>query len=176
MNHTAATLFAAACLAAPLAATAEAPAPTKPVSTSFFSGKWYEIARLPTKSQRNCEASFSQFTGATAQGDFKVTQSCRVGAVNGPLRTVDVSGKIMPGGGNAKFELTFYRVVKQEYWVIDRSESLDWAIMGTPGGNYVWVMSRKPVMAASDKAAVVSRLKAAGYPVEKLVYPKHPAS
>lgn len=176
MNPTVATLLAAALLAAPIAATAAAPAPTKPVSTSFFSGKWYEIARLPTKSQRDCEASISQFTGASASGDFSVKQSCRVGAVDGPLKTLDVSGKIVPGGGNAKFVLTFYRVVKQEYWVIDRSESLDWAIMGTPGGNYVWVMSRKPIMAPSEKAAVISKLKAAGYPVEKLVYPKHPAS
>lgn len=163
-------------LAAASAALAAAPAPTKPVSPSFFSGRWYEIARLPTKSQRDCEASISQFTGATPSGDFNLVQTCRVGAVDGPLRKLDVSGKIMPGGDGAKFTLTFYKMVKQEYWVIDRSERLDWAIMGTPGGNYVWVMSRKPSMAAAEKAAVIGRLKAAGYPVDKLVYPKHPAT
>ncbi len=176
MKTTAAVLLIAALMAAPVSASAAAPPPTKPVPTGFFSGRWYEIARLPTKSQKDCEGSISQFTGANASGDFNVTQTCRVGSLDGPLKSLAVVGKIMPGADNAKFTLTFYKLVKQEYWVIDRSESLDWAVMATPGGNYAWLLSRKPVMPAGEKATVIAKLKAAGYPVEKLVFPKQPGA
>jgi apolipoprotein D and lipocalin family protein len=156
------------------AARVSAPEPTRPVPPAFFSGKWYEIARLPTKSQRDCEAGVSQFTSGATSSEFGLVQTCRIGAVNGPLKTFDTTGKITPGAGNAKFVLTFFKVVKQEYWVIDRSDSLDWVVMVTPGGNYAWLMSRKPVLPEAVKASAVARLRAAGYPVEKLIWPKQP--
>ena len=179
MKTTAAALLIACLMAGPVAAIpqatwAAAPEPSKPVSPAFFTGKWYEIARLPTKSQKDCEGGVSQFTSAAA-GEFSLVQTCHVGALNGPLKTFDTTGKITPGANNAKFVLTFFKVIKQEYWVIDRSDNLDWAVMVTPGGNYAWVMARKPVLPDADKATVVARLKAAGYPVEKLIYPLQPA-
>ena len=110
MKTTAAVLLIAALMAAPVSASAAAPPPTKPVPTGFFSGRWYEIARLPTKSQKDCEGSISQFTGANASGDFNVTQTCRVGSLDGPLKSLAVVGKIMPGADNAKFAVTFLKL------------------------------------------------------------------
>ena len=48
--------------------------------------------------------------------------------------------------------------------------------MGTPGGNFAWLMSRTPTLPASEKAAIVAKLKAAGYKTDKLIYPQQPAS
>lgn len=168
---TLAAFLTAAAFALPMVSHADAPEPTKPVSSSFYSGKWYEIARLPTKSQNGCEGNVTAFTGAGAGGEFNAVQTCHVGSLGGPVKSIDVTGHVK-SGDNAKFVLTFYKVVKQEYWIIDRGDSMDWAVMATPGGNYVWLLSRKPVMSAGDKAAAVARLKAAGYPVEKLIYPQ----
>ncbi len=163
-------------LAAPMAARAAAPEPSKTVSPSFYTGKWYEIARLPTKSQKDCHGGLTQFTG-NAKGGFSVVQTCHVGALTGPLKTYDTSGKILPGANNAKFQLAFFGgAIKQEYWVIDRDDGLDWAVMGTPGGNYAWLMARKPSLPAGQKNAIVAKLKAAGYATEKLIFPQQPAS
>ena len=174
MKTTVTALLMACLMVGPVsAAGVAAPQPSKPVSPAFFTGKWYEIARLPTKSQKDCEGGVTQFANA-ANGEFSLLQTCHVGALNGPLKTFDPTGKITPGRNNAKFVLTFFKVLKQEYWVIDRSDTLDWFVMVTPGGTYAWIMSRKPSMAAADKAMIVSELKAAGYPVEKLIYPLQP--
>ena len=160
-------------LAAPVMAAA--PQPSKPVSTAFYSGKWYEIARLPSNNQKDCVAGQSQFT-AKGEGGFSVVQTCRVGKLDGPLKTYNTSGKIIPSTNNAKFQLAFFGgVVKQEYWVIDRDDGLDWAVMGTPGGNYVWLMARKATMPAAQRAALVARLKAAGYKTDKLIFPPQTA-
>ncbi len=160
----------------PLAAQAEAPEPTKPVSPSFYTGKWYEIARLPTATQKDCHGGLTQFTG-NGKGGFSVVQSCRVGSLTGKLKSYDTSGKIVPGTDNAKFELSFFGGVrKQEYWVIDRDDGLGWAVMGTPGGNYAWLMSRRPSLPAGEKASIVAKLKAAGYKTDKLIFPQQPTS
>lgn len=163
-------------LALPLGAHAAAPEPSKPVSAKFYTGKWYEIARLPAATQKDCHGGLTQFTG-NAKGGFSVVQSCRVGSLTGRLKTYDTSGKIVPGTDNAKFELSFFGGVrKQEYWVIDRDDGLDWAVMGTPGGNFAWLMSRKPTLPAGERAAIVAKLKAAGYKTDRLIYPQQPAS
>lgn len=163
-------------LLAPLCAQAAAPEPSKAVSPSFYTGKWYEIARLPNNNQKDCQAGVTQFT-ASAKGGFAVVQSCRLGSLTGKVKSQDTTGKILPGANNAKFQLAFLGgAVKQEYWVVDRDDGLDWAVMGTPGGNYVWLMSRKPSLPTAEKAAIVARLKAAGYKTDKLIYPQQPTS
>lgn len=151
-------------------ASAAAPPPTRPVSTSFYSGRWYEIARIPNAGQRDCQAAYSQFTGATA-GAFRVSQICHRGSAAGPARVFNTTGRVLPGSNAAKFEMSFFGGIrKQEYWVLDCSADGAWAIMATPGGNYVWLMSRKATMDAAARARVVARIRALGYR-QKLEFP-----
>ena len=62
---------------------------------------------------------------------------------------------------------------KQEYWVLDRADDQSWAIMATPGGNYVWLLSRQPVMSPADRTAALARVASLGY--AKLEFPAQPA-
>lgn len=142
---------------------AAAPPPTRPVSTSFYSGRWYEIARIPNAGQRDCHAASSQFTG-TAAGAFKVSQICHRGSATGPARVFNTTGRVLPGTNAAKFEMSFFGGIrKQEYWVLDTAGDGAWAIMATPGGNYVWLMSRKAAMDPAARDRVVARVRALGY-------------
>ncbi|MEH0198291.1 lipocalin family protein [Caulobacter sp. CCNWLY153] len=159
-------------LALPSAAMAGAQPPSKPVAAAFYSGKWYEIARTPNSGQRNCEAPTTEFTAKTAE-TFSVRQVCRRDSASGKAKTFNTSGKILAGSENAKFSMNFLGgLKKQEYWVLDHAEDASWAIMATPGGNFVWLLSRKPVMDETAKGAALARVKALGY--EKLVFPQQP--
>ncbi|MFT4251642.1 MAG: lipocalin family protein [Caulobacter sp.] len=164
--------IAAALAALPALAFAGAQPPTKPVAAAFYTGKWYEIARTPNSGQRNCEAPTTEFTARTAES-FSVRQVCRRDGAGGKARTFNTTGKIVAGSENAKFSMSFLGgLKKQEYWVLDRADDESWAIMGTPGGNFVWLLSRKPVMDEAAKTAALARVKALGY--EKLVFPQQP--
>ncbi|HRD29641.1 MAG TPA: lipocalin family protein [Caulobacter sp.] len=156
-------LAVAAGLAIAGVAWAAAPQPTRPVSTSFYSGRWYEIARIPNAGQRDCQAPYSQFV-STGGAAFKVSQICHRGSANGPAKAFSTTGRILPGTNAAKFEMSFFGGIrKQEYWVLDTAGDGAWAIMATPGGNYVWLMAREAVMDPSAKAAVVARIRSLGY-------------
>ncbi len=158
---------------APSLALAAAQPPSKPVEASFYTGKWYEIARTPNSGQRDCQAPTTEFTGKGAGTGFSVHQVCRKGSASGAAKVFDTSGQILAGTQNAKFKMSFLGgLKKQEYWVLDCAEDKSWAIMATPGGNYVWLLSRQPVMGADAKADALARVKALGY--AKLEYPQQP--
>ena len=157
---------------APALALAAAQPPSKPVSAAFYTGKWYEIARTPNSGQRDCQAATTQFTDKGASG-FTVVQICRKGSASGASKTFNTTGTIVAGTQNAKFKMSFLGgLKKQEYWVLDRADDQSWAIMATPGGNFVWLLSRDPVMSPAAKAQALARVKALGY--AKLEYPQQP--
>jgi apolipoprotein D and lipocalin family protein len=168
--------LAALCAALALAAApawAAAPQPAHPIAASFYSGTWYEIARTPNGNQKDCQAPTSQFAGG-AGGKYEMVQICRKGSPSGAQKVWKSSGTIVPGSGNAKFKMKFLGLVNQEYWILDTAPDQSWAIMATPGGNYVWLMSRKAVMAPAAKAAALGRIKALGYNTAKLEQPRQP--
>jgi|SRR5215217_119376 len=165
-------LSAIACvavLATGTAASAAAPQPTKPVAASFYSGRWYEIARIPNAGQRDCQAPTTQFVGTGTA--FAVTQVCHKGSATGAAKTFNTKGRILPSSNNAKFEMSFLGgIKKQEYWVLDTAADGSWAIMATPGGNYVWLLSRKAVLPTAARDQIVARARTLGYR-QKLEFP-----
>lgn len=161
-------------------ALADAAPPAKPVSADFYSGRWYEIARTPNAGQRDCQAPTTDFARPPARRDvelvsdtgaFTVVQTCRRGDPSGPPRVVSTKGEIIAGSRNTRFRMSFLGGLrKQEYWVLDAAADHSWAITATPGGNYVWLLSRKPVMSPAARAAALARVRALGY--EKLEFPE----
>jgi apolipoprotein D and lipocalin family protein len=165
-------ILIAASLLAATGALAAAKPPARPIAASFYTGKWYEIARTPNSGQRDCQAPTTEFTGNGAKG-FSVHQVCRKGSASGAAKVFDTTGKIVDGSRNTRFTMSFLGgLKKQEYWVLDCADDHSWAIMATPGGNYVWLLSRKAVMDPADKARALARVKSLGY--AKLEYPQQP--
>ena len=161
-------LLAALLAALPVAGFAARPQPARSVPTALYSGRWYEIARTPNLRERGCKFATSEFSGVTG-GDFTVTETCR--PASGTPRVSTVKAALVPGSSNARFRMSVLGgLVHPEFWILDTSPGGDWAIMGTSGGHYVWVLSRKPAMPPSEKAAVVARVAAFGYPTARLEY------
>lgn len=159
-------------LLAATGALAAAKPPAKAIAASFYTGKWYEIARTPNAGQRDCQAPTTEFTGKGADG-FSVHQVCRKGSAGGAAKAFDTTGKIIANSRNTRFTMSFLGgLKKQEYWVLDAADDQSWAIMATPGGNFVWLLSRKAVMDPAAKAQALERVKALGY--AKLEYPQQP--
>ena len=173
-----ATVLAAVAISG--SATAAAPPPTRAVAASFYSGRWYEIARIPNAGQRDCQAPVSQFDRVSRKGDaafigdtgeFHVRQVCHRGSPKGPEKVFATRGRVLPGARNARFEMSFFGGLrKQEYWVLDTAPDGAWAIMATPGGNYVWLLSRRAVLPTAARDAAVARIRALGYR-QTLEYP-----
>jgi apolipoprotein D and lipocalin family protein len=150
-------------------ATAGAPPPARPVTTAVYSGRWYEIARTPNVRQQGCQRDTTDFSGLAA-GAFEVVEICHADAPAGVSRTLRTNARIVPGSGNAGFAMSFLGgLIHQQYWVLDHADDSSWAIMTTPGGHYIWLMARRPVMDAPARAAALKRIVSLGYNPARLI-------
>jgi apolipoprotein D and lipocalin family protein len=151
-----------------------APEPTKPVDPRRYLGRWYEIARLPNKLQIDCQAPTADWS-AQNDGSYAVVQTCRQGSPSGPARIWRAAGRIIDVGKNSKIRLGFFGgFIHQDYWIIDRADDYSWCLLSTPSSKWLWIMARRPIVAASLKAALVARAHTLGYDTTRLVYDEQP--
>ena len=144
------------------------PQPAKSAPAALYSGRWYEIARTPNPRERGCKVATSEFSGM-ANGAFVVTDTCR--RASGPPRVTTIKAAIIPGSHNARFRMSVLGgLVHPEFWILDTAPGGDWAIMGTSGGHYVWVLSRSATLPAPERAVAMAKVAALGYPVARLEY------
>lgn len=69
---------------------------------------------------------------------------------------------------NAKLEVSFFRPFWRDYWIIDLADDYSYSVVGHPGRDYLWILSRTPTMAEASFQAIVARLKAQGYETARL--------
>ena len=171
---TAAAAFSALLLAAPVgssAALAAAPQPAKPVDPSAYVGRWYEVARIHNKLQLDCEAATMDFAAVSAER-FTVTQTCRRGSPSGPAKSWRGSGQVTDERTKAKLKVTYFGFVTKEYWVVDHAADNSWAMLATPDGRFLWLLSRRPTL--PGRTEVLAHAKGLGFDLSRIEYAQQP--
>ena len=154
-----------ALLAAFLAGCAHAPsAPplgtVERVDLQRYAGKWYEIATIPMSFQKGCVGVTATYT-IREDGDVDVVNTCRKEQLDGPERSA--RGKAWSvDPSNAKLEVRFFWPFHGAYWVIDLGPDYEYAVVGHPSREYLWILSRTPQMDERTYEAILDRLRAQG--------------
>ncbi len=143
------------------------------VDLGRYVGSWYEIANFPQSFQRGCVASTATYT-ARDDGEIDVLNRCREGAIDAPERSALGRARVVDPSTNAELEVSFFRPFWGDYWVIDLDADYRWAVVGHPGRDYLWILSRTPTMPEATYQAIVSRLQTKGYETARLVRTPQP--
>jgi len=155
-------------LAAP--AFAEAPQPQKPMDPARYSGRYYEIARFRNANQRDCQAPV--YDWSRRGPEYSIALTCRQGSPAGRASVRRASARIIDARTNAKLRVSFLGGLKTvEYRVIDHAPN--WVLMGTAGGNYLWLLARTPNLPPASRDAAIARARALGYDVGRFEFPRH---
>jgi apolipoprotein D and lipocalin family protein len=160
-------LALAACTAPP---EGPVPATVAAVDVGRYAGTWYEIARFENTFQdgrgRRCEATTATYT-PNPDGTIGVVNRCRDDAADGRLRVAE--GWARPADGtNSKLRVTFFWPFFGDYWVIGLDEDYRWAVVGSPGRDYLWILSRTPVLEQADYARALGIARSQGFDVMRL--------
>jgi apolipoprotein D and lipocalin family protein len=140
------------------------------VDLERFQGKWFEIAKLPRSSQAGCTATTSSYT-LKGEGELLVVNECRRG-VDGPLDRMAARAVVTEPDVPAKLSLNF-GFAYGDYWIIELGQNYEYAVIGHPTRDYLWILSRTPKLDAEVLASVLERAAARGFPVTLLDYTKH---
>jgi apolipoprotein D and lipocalin family protein len=132
-----------------------------------YLGHWYEIAAFPQSFQRGCTASTATYS-LRDDGDIDVLNRCRDGSLEGEVRQAKGRARVVDRATNAKLEVSFFRPFWGDYWVVDLGADYEYAVVGHPGRDYLWILSRTPTMDAAVYDGILARLRAQGYEVERL--------
>lgn len=138
------------------------PEPAKPVELERYVGRWYELARYENRFEKGCEGVTADYT-AQPDGSIGVVNTCREGSPDGKASTAEGHAEVVPGSQGAKLKVTFFWPFAGDYWVLDRGDDYDWAIVGEPSGTYLWILSRDPTPGKDVLDAHLQRARALGY-------------
>ena len=159
---------------------AQAPAANLPAVRSIaaidvprYMGTWYEIAKFPNRFQRNCSANTRAQYLLQTDGSVQVLNSCKTASGE----TMDALGLAKQVGAadspqlKVRFApawLSWLPQVWGDYWVIDLDPNYQLAAVSEPTREYLWVLSRTPHVAPSVYQALMQRLQAQGFAIDKL--------
>lgn len=138
------------------------------VELSRLQGKWFEIAALPRQSQAGCTGTTAEYRLAS-ESELLVVNECHEGKLDGPLKRVAARAVATDPDVPAKLSLDF-GFAYGDYWVIDVGPDYEYAVIGHPSRDYLWILSRERTLPRDTLDEVVLRAQGKGFPVAILKY------
>jgi apolipoprotein D and lipocalin family protein len=137
------------------------------VDLKRYVGTWYEIARYPNRFQKDCAGDVTAVYELKENGDVRVVNSCR--KASGATKVAKGTAKVTDAATNAKLKVTFFWPFSGKYWIIDLGEGYEYAVVGEPEREYLWILSRTPTMEDATYRRILSRVAERGYDTTRLV-------
>jgi apolipoprotein D and lipocalin family protein len=160
------SLGAAACKQDPPLATVSS------VDLNRFQGQWYEVASLPRTTQTDCTGTRASYA-VTSPTSLTLVHQCNVGSLSGPVRQVVANAVVQDTNAPAKLQVDFGGFYG-DYWIIDLGQKYEYAVVGHPSRDYLWVLSRTPKLDAATLADITKRAQDNGFDTSKLQYTVQP--
>lgn len=145
------------------------------VELARYTGKWYEIARLPNRFQKNCVGEVTAAYSILADKQLKVINECR--QKSGQMETAEGKARLAkPNGPNSKLEVRFapswlswLPMVWGDYWILALAPDYSYSVVGTPDRKYLWVLSRTPQMDEAVYQQLIKQMATKGFDIERVV-------
>ena len=148
-----------------------------PVDMKRYAGLWHEQARLPNRFQKDCTGPVTAEYTPLPDGTVEVRNRCMTSNGTwdesvGAARVVKVSGQ--PGAGRLEVRfapswLSWLPAVWGDYWILKLDRDYRVALVGTPNRDYLWVLSRDPMLSASEIETELEYARTLGFDVDKVV-------
>jgi len=136
------------------------------VDLKKYSGTWYEMCHLPARFLDGCECITATYT-VDPKGFVNVFNKCKKS--NGKWTSISGKAFSVEGTGNSKLKVQFFWPFRANYYIIDLADDYSYAVVGEPGRNYLWILSRTPEMDPELYQRLVKKCGNKGFPVEFLV-------
>ena len=138
------------------------------VDVQRYLGTWYELASFPQSFQKGCTASTANYS-LEADGELEVLNRCRLESLEGKEKEAKGRARVVDKESNAKLEVSFFGPFWGDYWIVQLGDAYEYAVVGHPSRDYLWILSRTPTMDEAKFEGILEKLKTEQqYPLERL--------
>jgi apolipoprotein D and lipocalin family protein len=143
------------------------------VDLERYTGRWYEISRLPMWFERNCTGDIT--ATYTLRADQRINVVNRCGTKEGFISAngiAEMPDPKHPGQLRVRFApdwLAWLPAVWGDYWIIDLDPQYRWVMVGAPNRSYLWILSRTPALDANTVSSLKQKAAALGFNVDEMV-------
>lgn len=141
------------------------------VDLSRYAGRWYEIARLPNRFEKKCADSVTATYTLRSDGRVDVVNRCR--KANGEYTTARGKAKIVDKKTNAKLKVTFFWPFYGDYWILDLGPNYEYAVVGAPNRDYLWILSRTPQLDEQLYQRLLRETATRGFATDRMIRTSH---
>jgi apolipoprotein D and lipocalin family protein len=153
-------LLLSACKKYPLTVTEE-------VDLQRFMGKWYEIAAYPIHHQPPCSCTTSEFMGKPKH--LVIRNSCYIKYGNKLKHHTETAKAVpIPKTLNSHLDVEFHWPLDADFWIVYVDPSYQYAAISVPNKQFLWILSRTPVMNPLAYERLVVKLAFLGFDISKL--------
>jgi len=160
-----AALLAAGCSSAPPGAPRLPLA--APLDLARFMGDWYVIGSIPTWLEEGAHGAVESYRLA-ADGSIETTFTYRAGGFEGERKRLTPRGFVVPGTGNALWEMQFLWPFRADYRIAYLAPDYSQTVIAREKRDYVWIMARTPSIAEADYQRLAGLVAALGYDATRL--------
>ncbi len=123
--------------------------------------------------QRQCVSDITAQYTLNEDGQIGVVNRCRND--DGELEEVDGIARRVeghPGRLQVRFApdwLSWLPFTWADYWVIALDPEYQWAVVGEPGRDYLWILARTPELGRTQFDQIKAQVVAMGYDLDELI-------
>lgn len=134
------------------------------VDLDRYLGSWYEIARFDHSFERGMYATKANYS-LNEDGSIEVVNS---GYKNGKFKMS--VGKAKLTETPALLRVSFFGPFYSDYRILMLDPDYQFALIGSKSKNYLWILSRTPMMRVEDLDLILNEAESRGYEVTNLIW------
>jgi len=135
-------------------------------------GKWYVHGYTPTFLDSDAYNPVEIYEMAD-DGRILTTYQFNDGGFDGKQKTYRPVAKVFDKESNAEWRMRFFGVINTPYLILYVSDDYQYTVIGVPGRDMAWIMSRSPEIAADQYASLRRELETRDFDLESFTRGRH---
>lgn len=153
--------------------------PTAPlVDLHRYAGRWFEVGRLPTRTEAECESGV--WTHYALEDDaIRVVNRCLRG--DGSEARVEGEARVADPQSGSKLKVSFVPpwlrwlpFAWSDYWILYVDPAYRHALVGTPDRKRLWLLSRTPDIAPGEYRRLIDQVHDSGFDAASVIRTRQP--
>jgi apolipoprotein D and lipocalin family protein len=144
------------------------PSVVQSVDLNRYSGKWFEIARLPNFFERKLKCITATYS---LRPDGKITVVNAGNYISEPGKTTSSEGVawIPDKSSPAKLKVQFFWPFSGDYWIMDLDKEYRYVLVGDPSHKYLWILAREKTMDETTYTMLLKKAIDNGYDINPII-------